>query len=155
MELRNYKPEDCVALAELFFNTIHSINARDYTKPQLDAWATGNVDISVWNKSFLAHNTLVAEINRVIVGFGDMDDTGYLDKLFVHKDYQGKGVAAAIINKLEQQAGLNNISLFTTHASITAKPFFEKYGYRVIQENLVVRNDIKLTNFIMKKSMMK
>ncbi|WP_369283577.1 GNAT family N-acetyltransferase [Oscillibacter sp. GMB15532] len=155
MELRNYKPEDCVALAELFFNTVHSINARDYTNPQLNAWATGNVDISVWNKSFLAHNTLVAEINRVIVGFGDMDDTGYLDKLFVHKDYQGKGIAAAIINKLEQQAGLKNISLFTTHASITAKPFFEKHGYFVVQENLVVRNDIKLTNFIMEKATMK
>ncbi|WP_312279469.1 GNAT family N-acetyltransferase [Oscillibacter sp.] len=152
MKLRKYKPEDCVVLAELFFNTIHSINAKDYTKPQLDAWATGNVDISAWNKSFLDHNTVVAEINGIVVGFGDMDDKGYLDRLYVHRDYQNKGIATAITDSLEQQAILDGVSLFTTHASITAKPFFEKRGYRVVHDNIVVRNDLKLTNFTMEKN---
>ena len=37
-----------------------------------------------------------------IVCFGDMDETGYLDRLYVHKDYQCRGVASAICDALEQ-----------------------------------------------------
>lgn len=33
------------------------------------------------------------------VGFADMDADGYLDRLYVHKGYQGRGVAAAQANK--------------------------------------------------------
>ena len=44
---------------------------------------------------------------------------------YVHKDHQRKGVATAICDALEQNAKAEK---FTTHASITAKPFFEKRG---------------------------
>lgn len=154
MELRKYKSEDCTTLAELFFQTIHSVNAKDYTNDQLDAWATGKINLSAWNKSFLNHNTLVAEINGTIVGFGDMDNNGYLDKLFVHKDYQRIGIATAIVNELEHQAVLSGIHLFSTQASITAKPFFERRGYRVVRENTVVRCNVKLKNYIMEKKLL-
>lgn len=151
MNLRKYKAEDCVTLAQLFFDTVHAVNARDYDKPQLDAWATGRVDISAWDKSFLEHNTIICEIDGIIAGFGDMDSGGYLDRLYIHKDYQRRGVATAILTELHQQAALNGVTLFTTHSSITARPFFEKHGYLVIKENIVVRGNIELTNFIMQK----
>lgn len=155
MKLRKYKSTDCTEIAELFYTTVHTINAKDYTKPQLDAWATGNIDRSAWDQSFLEHNTLVAEEGSTIVGFGDMDSNGYLDRLYVHKDYQGKGIASAIVNELEQQAAQQGVSFFTTHASLTAKSFFEKRGYRAIRTNQVDRNGIQLTNFIMEKSNIK
>ena len=151
MDIRKYKSEDCVEIAKLFYNTVHEINAKDYTRQQLDAWATGNIDMHAWDKSFLEHNTLVAEENNVVVGFGDMDDSGYLDRLFIHKDYQDKGIATAIITKLERQAATHDVFVFTTHASITAKPFFEKHGYHVVRENKAIRNGVELTNFIMEK----
>lgn len=37
MEIRTYQPADCKEMAELFYNTVHTVNARDYTEPQLDA----------------------------------------------------------------------------------------------------------------------
>lgn len=151
MKIRNYKPNDCTEIAELFYNTVHTINAKDYTENQLNVWATGNVDIAIWNKSFLEHNTLIAEENNVILGFGDMDSNGYLDRLYIHKDYQGKHIASSIVKLLEKQAISQGISTFTTHASITAKPFFEKQGYLVISENTVILNGVILINFIMEK----
>ena len=45
MLIRNYQPSDCTEMAELFYNTVHTINAKDYTKEQLDAWASGQVDL--------------------------------------------------------------------------------------------------------------
>ena len=146
MIIREYISSDCERLAELFFQTVHTVNAKDYIKEQLNVWATGNVDLSVWNNSFLEHYTLVALENNVIAGFGDIDNTGYLDRLFVHKDYQRQGIATALCDRLE--AGFDKV---TTHASITAKPFFVNRGYRLIMEQQVVRNDIPLTNYVMEK----
>ena len=149
MTLRDYTKTDCAELAELFYDTVHTVNANDYTQEQLDAWATGKVNLEAWNESFQAHHTVVAEMDGKIVGFGDMDETGYLDRLYVHKDYQRRGVAAAICDALEQRT---KAAEFTTHASITARPFFEKRGYTVAREQQVERRGVWLTNFVMKKS---
>ena len=86
--------------------------------------------------------------NKKIIGFGDIDKTGYLDRLYVHKDYQRRGVAAAICDGLERAVPGKII----THASITARPFFEKRGYKVVREQRVERRGVLLVNFIMEKS---
>lgn len=148
MQLREYITSDCEQLSKLFFQTVHSVNAKDYTKEQLDVWATGTVDLKEWDKSFTEHYTVVAIDNNIIVGFGDIDKTGYLDRLYVHADYQGKGVATAICNRLEQAVQ----GKITTHASITAKPFFEKRGYKVVKEQQVERQGIYLINFCIEKN---
>ena len=155
MEIRKYKTADCTEIVNLFYETVHTINAKDYTKSQLDVWATDKIDIVAWDESFLRHNTLVAVENNIIVGFGDMDNNGYLDRLYVHKDYQGKGIATAVTIELEELAKLQGTLFFSTHASITAKPFFEKCGYHIVSKNKVIRYGVKLVNFIMEKHLVK
>lgn len=147
MVIRKYQPCDCKELAELFYNTVHIVNAKDYTKEQLNVWATGKVDLEKWNQSFQNHYSIVAVDDKIIIGFGDIDKTGYLDRLFIHANYQRQGVATSICDNLEQAVQGNVV----THASITAKPFFEKRSYKVIKEQQIERQGIFLTNFIMKK----
>lgn len=91
-------------------------------KEQLNAWATGEVNLSAWNRSFLEHYTLIAVEGDEILGFGDIDETGYLDCLYIHKDHQRKGIASGLCDKLEALIPGN----IQTHASITAKPFFKR-----------------------------
>lgn len=150
MIIRKYIPADCKYLTELFYQTVHSINAKDYTDEQLNAWATGNVDMTEWNLSLSGHFSLVATKNGIIAGFGDIDRTGYLDRLYVHKDYQNQGIATAICDRLEHAFELSKI---TTQASITAKPFFLHRGYNIIKEQQVIRSNIPLTNYIMEKQL--
>lgn len=157
MEIREYKTEDCIKMAELFYDTVHTVNARDYTKEQLNAWADGNVDIRAWNESFLKHFTLTAEADGLIVGFGDMDPTGYLDRLYVHRNYQGRGVGTELCRSLESwiagedRAESGIIHTIATHASITARPFFEYMGYHVVKEQQVRLRGQTLTNYVMEK----
>ena len=82
MQIRKYRPSDCRELAELFYDTVHTVNAGDYTKEQLDAWATGHVDLEAWDRSFREHHTLVALEDGAVIGFGDIDGSGYLDRLY-------------------------------------------------------------------------
>lgn len=150
MKIRTYRPSDCDKLAKLFYDTVHTVNIRDYTREQVNAWACGEVDLEEWNASFLRHITLVAVAGEKIVGFGDMDQKGYLDRLYVHKDFQNRGVATALCDQLEKRSGANRI---TTHASITAKPFFLARGYQVVREQEVFRRGVALTNYVMVKAL--
>ncbi|HIU10670.1 MAG TPA: GNAT family N-acetyltransferase [Candidatus Avidehalobacter gallistercoris] len=146
MLLRAYQPSDCKILANLFYHTVHTVNTKDYSDEQINAWASGNIDLKIWNDSLLAHYTVIAEIDDIIAGFGDIDKTGYLDRLFVHPDYQRQGIATALCDKLEKSV---NSPKITTHASITARVFFEKRGYTVVKEQQVQRHNVFLTNYVM------
>ncbi len=146
LTIRKYLKEDCGHLAELFFKTVHAVNVKDYTEEELNAWADGKVNLEEWNRSFLEHYTVVAEKDGKVAGFGDIDKTGYLDRLYVHKDYQRQKIATAICDELEKAVDADKI---VTHASITAKPFFIKRGYTVIKEQQVVRHGVSLTNYVM------
>lgn len=147
MELRRYQQPDGKEITELFYHTVHTINAKDYTKEQLDVWAAEEADLEKWNQSLQEHYSIVAVEKDVIVGFGDIDQTGYLDRLFVHADYQRRGIASAICGQLEQFAD----GTITTYASITARPFFEKRGYQAVKEQQAERQGIFLTNYVMVK----
>lgn len=148
MKIREYTAKDCEEISKLFCDTVHTINANDYSKEQLDVWATGEIDMEAWNRSFLEHYTVVAVEDDSIIGFGDITKDGYLDHLYVHKDFQHRGIATAICDSLEERFSVYRVS---THASITARPFFEKRGYRVVKEQQVERKGILLTNFVMEK----
>ena len=147
MIIRRYQSADCKELTELFYHTVHTINAKDYTKEQLDVWATEQPDLKKWDQSLQEHFSIVAADDDVIAGFGDIDRTGYLDRLFVHADYQGKGIATVICDLLEAAVQENIV----THASVTARPFFEKRGYRVVKEQQAELQGIFLMNFVMIK----
>lgn len=148
MQIRPYKSADCAELVQLFQNTVHAINALDYSQEQVDAWANGKVDLQLWDKSLLEHYSLVAVIDGRIVGFGDIDKTGYLDRLYVHAAYQGQGIATALCDALESAVEGDIL----TRSSITARPFFEKRGYKLVQAQKVERRGVTLQSYIMLKS---
>ena len=148
MVLRAYRSADCPALAELLYQTVHQVNIRDYTQEQVDAWATGQADLERWDRELREHRTVVAWEDGLIVGFGDMDKTGYLDRLFVHKDFQGRGIATAICDALEGESAAPRLWV---QASLTARPFFEGRGYRVVKAQQVERRGVLLPNFVMEK----
>ena len=152
MVLREYRSEDCFELAKLFFDTVHTVNLKDYTKAQVDVWASGNVDIEAWDKSFKNHYTVISEDKGIITGFGDMSNDGYLDRLYVHKEHQGEGIGSLIVTELERKIKTcYGVPVFTVFSSITAKPFFEKRGYVSLRRNFVTRGGIELINFYMEK----
>lgn len=146
IHLRRYINADCEKVAQLFYETVHSVNAKDYTEQQLFAWAKDKTQLQRRRTDLLAQNTFVAETGGQIVGFGSVTQTGCLDFLFVHKDFQGQGIATRLCDELER-----GFSVAVTYASVTAKPFFEKRGYVVTAEQEVERCGVKLKNYAMQK----
>ncbi len=148
LSIREYAPGDLEEILGLFCDTVHSVNAKDYSPEELDAWAGGNEDREKWNLSLLSHLSLVAEFRGEIVGFGDIAPDGYLDRLYVRGDFQSRGAGTALCGELERRAGCARIY---AHVSITARPFFEKRGYKTARECGAKRNGLILKNYLMEK----
>ena len=151
MNLREYRSDDYEKIIDLFYNTVHSVNASDYTDVQLNAWAPKDPALYNLYGRFLSNYTVVVEKNSIIVGFGNVGGANYFDCLYTHKDYQGIGVATAIANDIENYFYRKGVNIITSDASITAKPFFEKRKYSVIKEQTVECRGQFFTNYKMQK----
>ena len=143
---------DLDAAARLFCDTVHAVNARDYTPEQLDAWAPRDGQhLAQIAEKLAGQQTVGFKECGILVGFGSLDDKGTIDMLFVHKDRQGQGIAKAILHELERLAIKCNKRSISTFASVTAQPFFEHMGYVVERKNAVDRAGVTLVNFLMSK----
>lgn len=145
---------EALAAAELFFETVHRSNGGDYSPDQLDAWAPSGLDHQrVIADKLTAQYTLAAKASDALVGFASLADPDYLDMLFVHPAWQRHGIARQLVAHLELHAQHCGAAIIRTHASLTARPFFEASGYRFVSENTVMRNEIELKNLLMEKEL--
>ena len=80
MILRRFRPKDLPEIADLFSDTIYRVNSRDYTPEQVRVWAAGRDRLARNPDFFRKLYTMVAVKCGKIVGYGDIDDTGYLDR---------------------------------------------------------------------------
>lgn len=151
-EVGSLSENDLDAAARLFCDTVHTVNARNYTLEQLDAWAPRNAQCLMQIAEKLAgQQTVGFKECGILVGFGSLDDKGNIDMLFVHKDRQGQGIAKAILHELERLAIKRDKRSILTFASVTAQPFFEHMGYVMERKNAVDRAGVTLVNFLMSK----
>lgn len=145
---------EALAAAELFFETVHRSNGGDYSPDQLDAWAPSGLDYQrIIADKLATQYTLAAKASDTLVGFASLAEPDYLDMLFVHPAWQRHGIARQLVAHLELHAQHCGAAIIRTHASLTARPFFEASGYRFVSENTVMRNGIELKNLLMEKEL--
>ena len=149
--LRPGQPRDLPELARLFRDSIRTVNRNDYSAQQVDAWSGRWKTILSRTDFFGPLFTLVAVSQGHIVGYGNITSDGYLDHLYVHSRMQGCGVATALCEDLERHAKSCGAQELTVQASVTARPFFEHRGYRLIEERTSELDGEKLTCFWMQK----
>lgn len=152
--IRTYQPEDAQALAQIYFNTIHLINSQHYTKEQVDVWApVTSLETDGWSKKFLRTDPIIAVIGEDIVGFAEFEPNGHIDCFFCHHNWIGRGVGAALMRKIHEEASQKKITRIFAEVSITAKPFFEGQGFTTICEQTITRNNVDLINYKMEKNL--
>ncbi|GAB4092331.1 GNAT family N-acetyltransferase [Flaviaesturariibacter terrae] len=149
--IRRATAADAGPISELYRGTITAINSRDYDARQVAVWA-GRADRTASLLSRIEEQYfLVAEEDGQLTGFGSITAGGFLDMLFVHKDHQGQGIANALVDMLESYAIRHDALFLTADVSITARPFFEKKGFELQQEQQVTIDGVLLTNYKMRK----
>lgn len=153
MKIRKANENDLDEILNLFTGTISEVNNQDYSPSQIEAWSSGARDKERWLLKMDEQYFLVTEEEGSITGFASITNKGYLDTMFVHKNHQRKGIAKTLITAMIDYAKENQLKEIITEGSITAKPFFEKYGFKVIKKQLVNRKGIEITNYKMRKQL--
>ncbi len=133
--IRNYDAGDAPEIVRLFFETVRSVNRADYSEEQVEAWAPGVPDPEEWHSRMAGRRTLVAEEGGEVVGFAELEGEGHLDMLYLREDAVGRGVGRRLYEAVEREARDQGSGWIFTEASITARPFFERRGFRVVREH--------------------
>jgi putative acetyltransferase len=153
MFIRKYRPGEEQELWTLFFNTVRNVNIQDYTLEQVQVWAPDDVDAQRWCSRIQGINPYVCLHEGKIVGYADLQDSGYIDHFYVHHQWQARGVGKQLFETIEAEAERRQLPQLTADVSITARPFFESRGFRVVADQCVTLQGIALKNFKMIKEL--
>ncbi len=153
IDIRRYRPGDLARLIALFRDTVRRINGRDYSQQQVMAWAPDEIDARRWMHRFDSKEVWVADLDGAPVGFVDVARDGLIDMLYVDADHQGIGIASLLLRTVEARARARGLLRLFTEASITARPFFEHRGFRVIAPQRVMRWAQEFLNYRMDKAL--
>jgi putative acetyltransferase len=151
MIVRRFVPADLDAVIDVFRQSVRRVAIRDYSEAQVKAWAPDEIDRGAWAERRGSRPTWVAEIDGRIAGFTDLEPDGHIDMMFVHPDYQGRGVAGRLLDAVEAEAASLGLERMFTEASLTARPFFARRGFQVIEQQTVTKRGVDFTNFRMEK----
>lgn len=150
--VRRFRIGDEEALRQLFFETIRYVNRRDYSDEQVRAWATDEYDAARWAARIRDLNPFVCEIGSRIAGYADLQPSGYIDHFFVSRHHQRQGVGSALFRRIEEESRTLQLDELHADVSITARPFFEHYGFEVVRSQEITIGDVALTNFRMRRA---
>lgn len=151
--IRPFRTDDAAPLLSLCRETIRTVNLRDYTPEQVRAWAPDAIDLDPWSARFLGRFVPVAEEDGRPVGFAELEDDGHIDRFYVAADRQRRGIGAALMGCLEGEARRRGMARLTVEASITARPFFEARGFRLLATQVVPCRGVEFVNHRMERAM--
>ncbi|MCJ8269852.1 MAG: GNAT family N-acetyltransferase [Psychrosphaera sp.] len=152
LTVRQFKSADAPRLWQLKYHTIRTVNTKDYSEAQVQAWAPDAQAPKEWSERAKAMNPLVAEFDGKVVGYADVQSDGYIDHFFCDAQRQGQGIGKALMLGLFEAGKAKGVTRFYSHVSITAKPFFAHFGFDVIkQQQVEIRGQI-LCNYIMERA---
>lgn len=148
---RPYRAEDAAPLLDLFRASVHAIASDAYSAAQRESWAPADLSAEAFAQQRARTATWVAEFGGSPVGFSDLQADGHIEMLYVHPQFQRRGIARALLNHIESQAREASLRRLYAEASIPARGVFEAVGFRTIVSQTVVVRGEEMINYRMEK----
>ncbi|MEM9858019.1 MAG: GNAT family N-acetyltransferase [Bacteroidota bacterium] len=143
---RKAKESDLEAILTLYVRSIQETCKNDYSPEQISAWMGSIEDRGKWLDRIREQYFILVEVDDRLAVFASLENKSHIDLLYVDPQFQLKGMAKYLLNELLRSTAEAKI---TTHASITARPFFEKNGFDVVKENRFKLRGIGISNYVM------
>ena len=151
--IRKYQRGDELRIGEIYHDAVHQLTCDHYSEQQRHAWATpieGDASwAEKWRKRCERKQPWVAVVDDQVVGFIEFDSDGHIDCTYVSPTHAGKGHMSAIMDRIFQEARQSNLIRLYAEVSITARPFFERHGFRVVRDNPHEVRGVPILNYIM------
>ena len=151
--IRAFRRSDAAGLHAVFHSSVHENTRADYTPEQRAAWAPEDCDLDAWATMLQSLRPFVALERGIPRGYADLQPTGYIDHFFVAGGHSRRGVGTALMESIHRSASERGILLLWSNVSVTAQPFFAKWGFQVTQQQMPVIRGVAMPNARMEKRM--
>ena len=134
MIIRRFNIQDANEVSDLIATTLRISNQKDYSEEYLEKDIQCLQPQNIIERANRQHFYIIEDDGKII-GCGSIgsywgkEDESSLFTIFVHPDYQRKGIGRKIIQTLEQDEFFLRAKRIEIPASITAIPFYLKMGY--------------------------
>ncbi len=151
--IRPYRTGDLQAVVTCFHRSVREIGERYYTTEQVEVWAPDAPDLSAWASRLGGGGVFVAEREGDVAGFVRVEETGFVDLLYVHPNHERRGLGRELLEAALTWAEAHGVCRLESEVSMAARPLFEAMGFHVVKEQSVERKGIRLRNFRMVRSL--
>lgn len=152
--MRDFSSGDEPALQVVFYSAVHTIAASDYTLAQLEAWAPARPDVDRWAMRMRTIRPFVVEEDGQILGYADLQANGHIDHFYVSGTSARRGVGRLLMERIHARAQELKLPSLFSDVSRTAQPFFERFGFLIVEHKTVIVGGVSLANARMTKDLL-
>jgi putative acetyltransferase len=153
ISLQLAEPSDITEMQKICVDTISTICKDDYSPEQIRVWVSSIQNKERWVDKLASQYFLVAKLDNRIIGFASLENNDCVDMLYVHKDYQRQGIADRLFSEIEKEVIKKGGTVLVSDVSKTARPFFEKKGFKMLKEQKNIRQGVEIINYKMLKQL--
>ncbi|MCG5056108.1 MAG: GNAT family N-acetyltransferase [Myxococcales bacterium] len=106
-----------------------------------------------WVARLQRNRPFVVENDGVIVGFADLQNDGYIDQFYVSATHAKQGVGRHLMKHIMLRASMMDLPSLYSHVSLTAQPFFLRFGFELVNQRTVVVRGVSMQNALMTKTL--
>jgi ribosomal protein S18 acetylase RimI-like enzyme len=129
--IRHAAAADTEAVHKIVLLAVRETNARDYPSSVIERLVLTLPDKVASNLETWC--AFVAIVNGCVVGTGSLNGQT-VTSVYVHPDYQGRGIATKLMDAVENAANAQSQRTLSVQSSVTAKAFYAKRGFKIVRE---------------------
>lgn len=132
-DVRLARPDDAPAILALHVAAIRACAPDAYDERQVAAWARKDGGPERYAIEDDGHYLAVAVRGDFVVAYGEAE----VRAVYVHPEVHGRGVGAAVLARLEAEAGRRGLDELVCWSSLNANGFYDRAGYRRVAERTI------------------
>ena len=155
INIQRFEEKDAEEIVKLIHRAMFETNIFDYSKEDLvkdaeNITVSSIIERASWTHFYVFRDEETIIATGAIGPYWDSPIESSFFTIFVLPEYQGRGIGKLIINTLEDDEFYKRASRIEIPASITAVPFYQKFGYNfkdgvsIADEEGIVRMEKKL-----------
>jgi ribosomal protein S18 acetylase RimI-like enzyme len=129
--IRRATAADAEVVRKIVLLALRETNARDYPSSVIERLVLTLPDKVASNLETWC--AFVAIVSGRVVGTGSLNGQT-VSSVYVHPDYQGRGIATKLMDAVEDAANAQSQATLSVQSSITARSFYAKRGFEIVRE---------------------
>ena len=146
--LRAANDADAFAMCALHLAAVRVLCAPHYSPQIIGGWLRGRVPEG-YLPGIRSGSMFVAEVHAKVVGFGQ-SKPGEVLAVFVEPRFAGHGIGSELLVRALRDAGADKGAV-RVESTVNAVGFYERHGFRVVDQGTQRRNDVDVPVVIMER----